>query len=109
MTARLTYVPAGFILGAAFPLCALVFAHLSGAGPAETNFAAYASQAQAGQPLYYLLDLAPLLLAFLGLCIGAKQDAAQRLATVLRREVNKKSEALARVANDLETRKRLEM
>ena len=109
MTARLTYVPAGFILGAAFPLCALVFAHLAGAGPAETDFTTYASQAQAAQPLYYLLDLAPLVLAFLGLRIGGKQDAAARTAEALRREISKKSEALARVANDLETRKRLEM
>ncbi len=108
MTARLTYVPAGFILGAAFPLCALVFAHLAGAGPAGVDFGTYAAQAQAAQPLYYLLDAAPLLLAFAGFVLGGKYDRLARAAATLRRDVGKKSEALARVANDLEARKRLE-
>jgi diguanylate cyclase (GGDEF)-like protein len=108
VSARLTYAPAGFILGAAFPLCALVFAHLAGGGPTGTDFATYAAAAQAAQPLYYVLDAAPLLLAIAGFAIGGKQDRALGVATALRREVKKRSDALARVANDLEARKRLE-
>ena len=109
MTARITYTLGAFIVGACFPLCALIFARFAGGALGTTDFETYATQAHIAQPLYYLLDAAPLLLALVGFFTGNKQDRTSRVAVTLRREVGEKDETLARVGGDLEARKRLEM
>lgn len=108
MIARIIYTLIGFILGACFPLCALIFARFAGGSLGTTDFISYAAQAHAAQPMYYAIDAAPLVLAFIGFLLGSAQDYASRATSKLRREVALKSETLARIAGDLEARKRLE-
>ncbi len=108
MIARIIYTLIAFILGACFPLCALIFARFAGGSLGTTGFISYAAQAHAAQPMYYFVDAAPLLLACVGFFAGSAQDYASRASSKLRREVALKSEALARIASDLEARKRLE-
>ena len=109
MTARITYTLGAFIVGACFPLCALIFARFAGGAMGTADFESYAAQAHVAQPLYYLLDAAPLVLAFAGFFTGRKQDRTSRAAVTLRREVGQKDATLARIAGDLEARKRLEL
>ncbi len=108
MITRIIFTLIAFILGACFPLCALIFARFAGGSLGTVDFISYAAQAHAAQPMYYWIDTAPPLLAFIGFFVGSAQDHASRVTSKLRREVAIKSETLARVANDLEARKRLD-
>lgn len=79
----------GALLGACFPLLALLPALFSGAGPPEAL-----RQAHAAQPLLYLLYAAPVVLALYGRALGAAQDALLAEREKLSHQLDAKAESL---------------
>jgi diguanylate cyclase (GGDEF)-like protein len=108
MTARIIYTLCGFILGACFPLCALIFARIAGGAQGTIDFLSFAAQAHATTPVYFCLDFTPIVLAVVAFFVGSRQDHTSHAAASLQREVSQKTATLSRFANDIEARRRLE-
>jgi diguanylate cyclase (GGDEF)-like protein len=83
----------GALIGACFPLAALLLSAPAGADPGGGMLAAL-QRAHASQPLLYLLYLVPVALALFGRALGARQDSLLAQRAELGRRVTDAAESL---------------